>query len=273
MNIRRTMHYGVFFVIVCGFPFSVSPLIGSQGDDMSATRGCQVTVLHDSTRSLVRVDGGTVEQALNALGIAIDGDDIVTPSPGTPVAKDITVQVVRVSTKVVAQEVCIPAPRTVVVSSRLRRGRAQAVQAGCDGKVVRKYEIEYHDGKEWKRKLLSEAVVTPARPHVIAMSAGTLASRHGRVRRTLIMHATAYTAGCGGAGSWTAIGMRAAQGVVAVDPRVIPLGSRLYIEEYGFAIAGDTGGAIKGDRIDLGVDTLREARIFGRRTVTVHILE
>jgi 3D (Asp-Asp-Asp) domain-containing protein len=67
--------------------------------------------------------------------------------------------------------------------------------------------------------------------------------------------------------------MRAGYGVVAVDPRHIPLGSRLYIEGYGFAIAGDTGGAIKGHRIDLGYGNYRAARSFGRKKVTVHVLK
>ncbi|MGQ0571923.1 MAG: 3D domain-containing protein, partial [Armatimonadota bacterium] len=70
----------------------------------------------------------------------------------------------------------------------------------------------------------------------------------------------------------TAIGLRAGYGVVAVDPQIIPLRSILYIEGYGQAIAGDTGGAIKGHRIDLGFSTAREAYKFGRRPVRVYIL-
>ncbi|MBI4733746.1 MAG: 3D domain-containing protein [Rubrobacteridae bacterium] len=66
--------------------------------------------------------------------------------------------------------------------------------------------------------------------------------------------------------------MRAQKGVVAVDPRVIPLGTRLYIEGYGEAIAADTGGAIKGNRIDLCYNTPGECFKFGRQTVKVHVL-
>ena len=93
----------------------------------------------------------------------------------------------------------------------------------------------------------------------------------------LIMVATAYDPGprsCGRyASGWTAIGMRAGKGVVAVDPSVIPLGTRLYIEGYGPAVAGDVGRAIKGRRIDLGYGTYREAIAWGRRTVRVYVLD
>jgi len=86
------------------------------------------------------------------------------------------------------------------------------------------------------------------------------------------MVATAYTPSCDGCSGITATGYRAGPGIVAVDPRVIPLGSRLYIPGYGFAVAGDTGGAIRGDRIDLGFSSTRAALRFGRRIVTVYRL-
>jgi 3D (Asp-Asp-Asp) domain-containing protein len=60
---------------------------------------------------------------------------------------------------------------------------------------------------------------------------------------------------------------------VAVDPRVIPMGTRLFIPGYGVAIAGDTGGAIRGNRIDLGFNSLSDALRFGRRAVTVYRLK
>ena len=71
----------------------------------------------------------------------------------------------------------------------------------------------------------------------------------------------------------TAIGRRAGHGIVAVDPRFIPIGTKLYISGYGWAIAGDTGGSIRGSRIDLGFDSDAEAMAFGRREVTVYRLK
>ena len=87
--------------------------------------------------------------------------------------------------------------------------------------------------------------------------------------RTLQVVATAYTY----TGSKTATGVWPYEGGVAVDPSVIPLGSKLYIEGYGRARALDTGGAIKGNRIDLFYDSESECEAWGRRPVTVSILE
>ena len=87
------------------------------------------------------------------------------------------------------------------------------------------------------------------------------------------MEATAYLpydAGCTGI---TATGIPATYGVVAVDPGIIPLGSRVYIPGYGEAIAADTGGAIYGYRIDLCMEDYYEAMDFGRRVVTVYLLD
>jgi 3D (Asp-Asp-Asp) domain-containing protein len=86
------------------------------------------------------------------------------------------------------------------------------------------------------------------------------------------MVATAYTANCDGCSGVTASGQHAGHGIVAVDPRVIPLGSHLYIPGYGHAVAGDTGGAIRGNRVDLGFNSDADAMQFGRRPVTVYVL-
>mgnify|MGYP005849306785 CR=1 FL=1 len=89
------------------------------------------------------------------------------------------------------------------------------------------------------------------------------------------MVATAYFAGGGGLNGdgVTATGLRARKGIVAVDPRVIPLGTRVYIDGYGEALAADTGGWIKGDRIDLCFDTLEECLRYGRRRIYVYLID
>jgi 3D (Asp-Asp-Asp) domain-containing protein len=100
------------------------------------------------------------------------------------------------------------------------------------------------------------------------------------VRQVLTMVATAYDPGPASTGKRpgdpgygiTATGMRAGYGVVAVDPRVVPFFTRLYIPGYGYAVAADTGSAIVGHRIDLGFATHGEAIQWGRRTVPVYVL-
>jgi 3D (Asp-Asp-Asp) domain-containing protein len=95
----------------------------------------------------------------------------------------------------------------------------------------------------------------------------------GRYSRQLTMYATAYTAHDAGNSSYTSRGHELRKGLVAVDPRVIPLGTRLFITGYGFAIADDIGGAIKGNKIDLAFESRAEALQFGVQRVTVYILD
>lgn len=94
---------------------------------------------------------------------------------------------------------------------------------------------------------------------------------------TLTMNASAYTASCSGCSGHTATGIdlnaNPNMKVIAVDPSVIPIGSKVWVEGYGEAVAGDTGGAIKGDRIDLHFPNKKSALAFGQRTVTVKILK
>ncbi|WP_100401632.1 LysM peptidoglycan-binding and 3D domain-containing protein [Bacillus sp. FJAT-42315] len=95
--------------------------------------------------------------------------------------------------------------------------------------------------------------------------------------KTMTVTATAYTAQCNGCSGVTATGInlnanRNAK-VIAVDPNVIPLGSKVHVEGYGTAIAGDTGGAIKGNKIDLHMPTKEQAYQWGVRSVNITILD
>ncbi|UOR12543.1 3D domain-containing protein [Halobacillus amylolyticus] len=96
------------------------------------------------------------------------------------------------------------------------------------------------------------------------------------VVKEITAEATAYTANCTGCSGVTATGIdlnaNPNQKVIAVDPDVIPLGSKVYVEGYGVAIAGDTGGAIDGNRVDLYMPNRQDALNFGRQSVTVQVL-
>lgn len=88
----------------------------------------------------------------------------------------------------------------------------------------------------------------------------------------ITMEATAYSAQQPSLSNYTSLGHKAVYGVIAVDPNVIPLGTWVYVEGYGKALASDTGGAIKGNKIDLCYNTVNECYSFGRRNVKVYIL-
>lgn len=139
------------------------------------------------------------------------------------------------------------------------------------GYVGNGYEIE--EG-------LDAAVVTGMTIHVkdvpVAppMTVNTVNTHHGDMiyASCLSMEASAYLPTDGNGAGITATGAIARRGIVAVDPNVIPLGTRVYIPGYGTAVAADTGGAIRGNKIDLCMESYGEAINFGRRSVDVYIL-
>lgn len=87
----------------------------------------------------------------------------------------------------------------------------------------------------------------------------------------LRVESTAYAPGCGDSGR-TATGTRPAWGTFAVDPRVIPLGSKIYVPGYGWGVARDTGGAIKGRKLDVWLPSCARAIRWGRRSVTITVV-
>lgn len=156
----------------------------------------------------------------------------------------------------------------------LRPGAIRKIQDGTVGTVEKTFVVTYVNEQPVEYKLVSETK-TPAKDTVFLISrAGYPTSRGSFVRGSVInMSASAYDPNPRGGSGRTKLGHRAGFGHVAVDPRVVPLGSLLYIEGYGFALASDTGGAIKGKKIDLCYDSRARAFSFGRRKVTVHVLK
>jgi len=171
----------------------------------------------------------------------------------------------------------IPSSILYRFSRTVRPGRLVKSQEGRDGIVKRFWRITYKDHKPVAKELLRTEKTAP-QPTVIMMSPSGFTTSRGSFSRgrVLTMSATAYdpspaTIGRGATGR-TRLGYYATYGHVAVDPRVIPLGSLLYVEGYGLALASDTGGAIKGRRIDLCYDSRSRANAFGRKQVRVHVL-
>ena len=196
--------------------------------------------------------------------------------------------------KLVVKKVKVPYKTVKKENPELEKGKTKVLVSGKAGLEEKTYKIVYQDGKEVSSKLVEKKVVNKPVNKVVAEGTKNtrvvLTSRgdSARYKRCIEMRATAYDASYESTGKRpghpeygiTATGIRAKRGVVAVDPRVIPLGSRLYIESmqngvtsYGYAIAGDTGGAIKGNKIDLFFETAREVNNWGVRKVKVYVLE
>ena len=136
---------------------------------------------------------------------------------------------------------------------------------GLDAKIQENLDIVVSDSAK-KREALQRMREEQMRPKVqteMGMMAYTAA---------YTMEATAYLPTDGSGAGITATGIPARRGVVAVDPGVIPLGSRVYIPGYGVAIAADTGGAIRGQKVDLCMETYGECMNFGRRNIEVYVL-
>jgi len=91
--------------------------------------------------------------------------------------------------------------------------------------------------------------------------------------KTIRVEATAYSSAEPGMSTYTAMGTRCRRGVIAVDPGIIPLGTRVFIPGYGYAVAEDTGGSIVGHKIDIAFETIGECYEFGRQFIDIYILD
>lgn len=187
------------------------------------------------------------------------------------------------TTKLVERRVQTPPPTLFEVNRRLPPRHRVLKTEGKPGESLVAWRVYLRNGKEQRRVKVREEVLEPPQPRIYEIGVhGHIASRGAvgrsaafRTAKVVEMHATAYTPhrSGGGTGSGrTATGLPAGYGLVAVDPRVIPLGTVLYIEGYGMAIAADRGRAIRGHKIDLCFATRQQALQFGRRKVRVHIL-
>ncbi len=170
----------------------------------------------------------------------------------------------------------IPAGIHYDLTRTVRPGRIVKADTGQDGILKRTFEITYANDQPVAKKFISQNRVE-AKPTRFLMGMGGYGPSRGAFVRARVMEmsATGYDPGVQSNGpnaGRTRTGMRATYGTVAVDPRVIPLNTLVFVEGYGFAIASDTGSAIKGNKIDLCFDRRSVAMNFGRKNVKVHIL-
>ncbi len=238
---------------------------------ITVTRAFKVTVLADGVSREIYTTPITVKEAITLAGFNLGDKDVVKTLPDTMVVPQQEIEVIRVTEQEINEDQVMPYQVEKTTDPTLEMGLSRTVQAGKNGLARNTMRVTYYNGQEAKRTLVKmETLVQPVKK-VIAMGNITSVSRGGErldFREARFMQATAYTY----TGFRTATGKDPAVGMVAVDPQVIPLGSKLYIEGYGYAFAADTGGAVKGDIVDLFMEEHSQCVKWGRRTVKVYIL-
>lgn len=236
-----------------------------------------VKIRVDGTEVIARTALPRLDDILQDAGVELGENDRAEARINTKSGKIPEIEVIRVCTRVVTEEETIPFPVKRVSDQSLANGTTRIQQAGQEGVRLKKFEVTTENGKVVRQKDLGSEVIREPVPQVIAF--GGKNSDQGRQvatrgasldgRQVLEMTATAYTH----TGNPTASGVMPYVGGVAVDPKVIPLGTNLFVEGYGYAKAVDTGGLIKGNRIDVFLDTSKECYKWGRRKVKVYLLE
>lgn len=236
----------------------------------------------------VEVIGETVADALVAVGIDPSANPAVTPALDAPLEKHMTVSVPDVFVRVVSDDARLSAPTKYRKVPNLPKGERRVASKGRDGKVLRVYRVLVSGGVEGEPVLTAERVVAEPQPGLVLVGTGQESSPFGAsaeqtqvsprsaasiTGRRMRVVTTGYSPAQPGLGPRTATGALARRGVVAVDPRVIPLGTRLFVPGYGYAVAADTGGAVRGRHVDLCFASVEEARRWGRRSVTIVILD
>jgi uncharacterized protein YabE (DUF348 family)/3D (Asp-Asp-Asp) domain-containing protein len=247
----------------------------------------------------IKVIGRTVADALVAMGADPDVSVGVKPSLTTPLEPGMTISVPNKFARVLSKTTPVPYATETHSDPSLPKGERRVVLAGTPGVQLCVYRTVVVNGVEASPALTAAKVVAPPVAQVVAVGTGASTTPHqlkvarakGPVRQSAASHkrrdfadgspvtgrrirleATGYSAAEPGADPRTRTGHPCERGVVAVDPRVIPLGTRLFIPGYGYAIALDTGSAIKGHRIDLCFDTAQEASNWGRQPVVAIVV-
>lgn len=250
-------------------------------DDMEITveRAKPVFVQWRGKRFPVLTAEKSVSSILSLAGIQREENDVVHPGLEEEISDGDIIKIVQVTYAEVSEQQDIPYDTQKREDGSLDAGLTKVYRQGTAGVVSITYEVKYEDGNEVSRNETSRAKIKDPTPLVLLVGSRQVVSRDGqniRFHRAIEVSATAYCpcAKCCGptAKGTTSTGIPATKGVIAVDPRVIPLGTRVYVDGYGYAVAADVGSAIKQNKIDVCFDTHQEALAWGLKKTKVYIL-
>ena len=224
-----------------------------------------VTVQIDNKIAACQSQEKTVGDVLRSVGFTVEKHDIVEPGLDEAVGDDTAIRVQQVD--IIKEKVEEPTAFSVVTEddATMNKGTKQVVQKGKKGTDLVTYKVTYTSGTETARKEVKRKTIKEPVDKVIHVGIRETINDFAYTRKE-VFQATAYTGG-----GTTATGTHARVGEIAVDPRVIPLGTTVYVEGFGPLRAEDTGGAIKGHIIDIYMSSYSACRRWGRRNVTVYL--
>ncbi len=253
------------------------------------TRRYGVKVTADGKTKDVVVLAGDAASAVKAAGVTLGEDDFLSVAEDTAVTEGMEISVSRVTYETKVTKEAIGYKTVQKEDGTLYKGRTKVETEGREGLREITTQYKYIDGELAETKVVSDTVKEEPVDKVVrvgtksavshaSVSGGTVYDQNGNpVRYTKMIsgRCSAYTGG-----GICSTGVPAAVGRVAVNPNIIPYGTKLFIcspdgkTVYGYAVAADTGGGCMNGIIlaDLYMDTLNECRLFGSRTMNIYIL-
>lgn len=219
----------------------------------------------------------TVAEIIDKLSLTLDTNDVINISETDKVYDGMIINIDRVETKNHTETVTVPFTTKVVESQTIPKGSRKVVQSGIDGISTNSVTETYVNGELKRSDVVTESTQSEMREEIVEVGVGgTYTDKNGNsyaYSYYIDVTATAY----GTLSGITATGKAIDYGMIAVDPRVIPLGTKVYLTgswgDMGVHSAEDTGGSIKGNKIDVFLgDDYNLLRQFGRRSMRVYIL-
>ena len=266
--------------------------------EITITRADRVTVRYHGEEFVIASGQETVGQLLDRLDLTVGEGDVLSHSPETPVFDGMALHIDCCLTREETYTTAVPFEIRYCSDPSLPEGMEQVLVRGRDGELLYTAQVSYRNGTEVSRQVTASRMTIAPVKQIVARGTGTPEGRteqegelvigDGFIRlptgevltytRTDTVRATAYTHTDAGCDRITATGTEVRVGTVAVDPRFIPYGTRMFIVSndgeyvYGLAVAEDCGGAIKRDRMDLYFPTYEECMAFGFRSCTIYFL-
>jgi uncharacterized protein YabE (DUF348 family) len=236
------------------------------GGAITIHRSIPVQIEADGRVIRTRTRAETVAGALGQEGVALVGKDRVEPALSTLLRSGMEIEVIRVREELVIEFEPIPFETEWVPDPKVEIDNIRLAREGQIGLTKRRFRVVYEDGQEIERYLedswAEQPPITKTMAYGTKIVIRTMDTPDGPIEywRTMRVYTTSYTAAtCGKTRDhprygYTRLGWWLTKGIVAVDPEVIPLKTKMYVPGYGHAIAGDTGGGVKGRFVDLGYD-------------------